>query len=112
MRNASRRKALYQWCPTCSHIKLHTIQQAIIFVCFLCSQVSAHSSGTVHCVNSARSPSGDSSHFQNRKCKDMEGKYLHAFEHLSILDSDDEGWDTMKKEYKNAADQHDDELEA
>ena len=155
--------------------------------------------------SSARSPSGDSSRFQNRKRKDMEGKYcllhnmnshnmadckvireqiskmrtswnprssnvakhqkrmyqpdskgkstdetmyefmakmfnsnclkkrkisnvkerqtpkekipsddetLHAFEHLSILDSDDEGWDTMKKEYKNAADQHDDELEA
>ena len=37
---------------------------------------------------------------------------LHAFEHLSILDSDDEGWDTIKKEYKNATDQHDDELEA
>ena len=48
MRNASRRKALYQWCPTCSHIKLHTIQQAIIFVCFFCSRVSTHSSGTVH----------------------------------------------------------------
>ena len=47
MRNASRRKALYQWCPTCSHIKLHTIQQAIIFVCFFCSRVRAHSSGAV-----------------------------------------------------------------
>ena len=48
MRNASRRKALYQWCPTYSHIKLHTIQKAIIFVCFFCSRVSAHSSGAVH----------------------------------------------------------------
>ena len=57
MRNACRRKALYQWCPTCSHIKLHTIQQAIIFVCFFCSQVSAHSSGAVHCVNTPRDPS-------------------------------------------------------
>ena len=26
-------------------------------------------------IRSARSPSGDSSHFQNRKHKDMEGKY-------------------------------------
>ena len=25
---------------------------------------------------------------------------LHAFEHLSLLGSDDEDWDTMKKEYK------------
>ena len=57
MRNASRRKALYQWCPTCSHIKLHTIQQAIIFVCFFCTRVSAHSSGAVHCVNTPRDPS-------------------------------------------------------
>ena len=38
---------------------------------------------------------------------------LHAFKHLSILDSDDEDWDTMKKDYKNAADPcNDDELEA
>ena len=39
-------------------------------------------------------------------------KTLHAFKHLSLLDSDDEDWDTMKKEYKNVADQCDDELEA
>ena len=37
---------------------------------------------------------------------------LHAFKHLSLLDSDDEDWDTMKKEYKNAVDQCNDELEA
>ena len=57
MRNASRRKALYQWCPICSYIKLHTIHQAIIFVCFFCSRVSARSSGAVHCVNTPRDPS-------------------------------------------------------
>ena len=51
MRNASRRKALYQWCPTCSHIKLHTIQQAIIFVCFFFSRVSAHSSDAVQLLD-------------------------------------------------------------
>ena len=36
---------------------------------------------------------------------------LLAFEHLSLLNLD-EDWDTMKKEYKNAMDQCDDELEA
>ena len=39
-------------------------------------------------------------------------KTLHAFEHLSLLDLDDEDWDTMKNEYKSATDQCDDELEA
>ena len=37
---------------------------------------------------------------------------LHAFKHLRLLDLDDEDWDTMKKEYKNSADQCNDELEA
>ena len=34
VRNASRRKALHMWYPSCSLIKLDTSQQAIIFVCF------------------------------------------------------------------------------
>ena len=37
-----------QW--DAAHIKLHTIQQAIIFVCFFCSQVSARSSGAVQFI--------------------------------------------------------------
>ena len=47
----------------------------------------------------------------NSNCLNIK-ETLHALEHLSILDSDDEGWDTMKREYKNAVDQCDDELEA
>ena len=56
VRNASRRKALHLWYPSHSLIKLHTSQQAIIFVCFSFSQVSTHSLGAVHCVNTPQDP--------------------------------------------------------